>query len=75
MLGAAIFATIALTVWRSAALSQMLNLSTNLLRLPIAWFQCALVGLSLVGALALTLRGIITLLRGAPPAPWPGPEE
>lgn len=74
LLGAAVFAMIALAVWRSAALSQMLNLSTNLLRLPVAWFQYALVGLSLVSALALTLRAVITLLRGAPPAPWPGPE-
>lgn len=74
LLGAVIFVMIAVAVWRSAALSQMLNLSTNLIRLPIAWFQYALVALSLVTALALSLRAVTTLLRGAPPAPWAGPE-
>lgn len=74
LLGAAIFVMIAVAVWRSAALSQMLNLSTNLLRLPVAWFQYALVALSMISALALSLRAAAILLRKAPPAPWPGPE-
>lgn len=71
LLGAAIFFMIAIAVWRSAALSQLLNLSTNLLRLPIAWFQHGLVALSTVTACALSLRAVSTILRGAPPAPWP----
>lgn len=73
-LGAVIFLAIAYAVFRSAQLSQMLNLSTNLLRLPTAWFQFALVGLSLVSALALSLRAAVTLIRGAAPAPWPEAE-
>lgn len=63
LLGVVIFVLIAFTVFKSAQLSQMLNLSTNLLRLPTAWFQYALCTLSLVGALALLLRAV-TLLVG-----------
>ena len=44
ILGAAIFITLAWAVWESAKLSVMLNLSTNLLNLPKAWFQYALIG-------------------------------
>ncbi|HAV08133.1 MAG TPA: TRAP transporter small permease, partial [Rhodobacteraceae bacterium] len=39
LLGALIFVMIAYAVWESAKLSLMLNLSTNLLRWPKAWFQ------------------------------------
>lgn len=57
-LGAAIFVVIAWTVYESARLSVMLNLSTNLLNLPKAWFQWALCGFSLLTALGMVLRGV-----------------
>lgn len=56
LLGAVIFLFIAWAVWDSAKLSQMLNLSTNLLRLPKAWFQWALIGFALLSAAGLLLR-------------------
>ena len=66
VLGATIFVAIAYTVFKSAQLSQMLNLSSNLLRLPTAWFQYALCALSLIAALALILRALITPRRPHP---------
>ena len=63
-LGAVIFAFIAKATWDSALLSEMLNLSTNLLRLPKAWFQYALVGLSILTALGLALRALELTLSG-----------
>ena len=66
VLGATIFVAIAYTVFKSAQLSQMLNLSSNLLRLPTAWFQYSLCVLSLVAALALILRALITPRRPHP---------
>ncbi len=56
LIGAVIFFAIAYAVYESAKLSVMLNLSTNLLRLPKAWFQWALVGFSVVTALGMLLR-------------------
>ncbi|CAN0601362.1 unnamed protein product, partial [Ectocarpus sp. 12 AP-2014] len=56
ILGAVIFAFIAYAIIESAKLSVMLNLSTNLLRLPKAWFQWGLAGLSILTALGLLLR-------------------
>ena len=56
LLGAVIFAMIALALHELAALSQMLNMSTNLLRIPRAWVQWGLVALSLVTALGMLLR-------------------
>jgi TRAP-type C4-dicarboxylate transport system permease small subunit len=58
LMGAVIFVFIAWAVWDSAKLSQMLNLSTNLLRLPKAWFQWALCGFSLLAAAGLLLRAV-----------------
>jgi TRAP-type C4-dicarboxylate transport system permease small subunit len=58
LLGAAIFAVLARAVYDSAKISVMLNLSTNLLGLPKAWFQYLLVGLSAVTALAMLLRAV-----------------
>ena len=58
LLGAAIFVMIAWTVIDSARLSVMLNLSTNLLNLPKAWFQWALAGFALLTALAMALRAV-----------------
>lgn len=62
--GAVIFAFIAWAVWDSAKLSQMLNLSTNLLRLPKAWFQWALSGFSVIAAAGLMLRALELSLSG-----------
>lgn len=56
LLGAAVFGLIALAVLESASLSVMLNLRTNLLSLPKAWFQWALAGLAVVTALGMALR-------------------
>lgn len=64
LLGAVIFVMIAVAIWESAKLSQMLNLSTNLLRWPKAWFQWALCAFSLLAAAGMILRAIeLTLLR------------
>lgn len=64
VLGAAIFLAIAWAVWESAKLSVMLNLSTNILTLPKAWFQWALTGFALLTALAMTLRAAELALTG-----------
>ncbi|MEQ9814895.1 MAG: TRAP transporter small permease [Azospirillaceae bacterium] len=56
LLGAVIFLGIAWTVWESAALSRMLNLSTNIINLPKAWFQYAMIAMSLITALGMLLR-------------------
>lgn len=54
--GAVIFVTLAWAVWESSKLSVMLNLNTNLLNLPKAWFQWALCFFALVTALGMALR-------------------
>ena len=58
LLGAIIFLFIAYAIYESAKLSIMLNLSTNLLRLPKAWFQWGLCGFSLLTAFGMLLRAI-----------------
>ena len=58
IMGAVIFVMIAYTLHESAKLSQMLNMSTNLLRLPRAWFQWGVSALSLVTAFGMLLRAI-----------------
>lgn len=62
--GAVIFIGIAYAVYESAKLSQMLNLSTNLLRLPKWWFQWALCGFSLVTAFGMLLRAAELTISG-----------
>ncbi len=57
-LGAIIFAFIAYAILDSAKLSVLLNLSTNLLRLPKAWFQYALAGFAVMTAVGMALRAI-----------------
>ena len=64
LLGAVIFVMIAWAVWESARLSVMLNLSTNLLRWPKAWFQWALCGFALLTAAAMLLRAVELAVRG-----------
>ncbi len=58
VLGAVIFLMIAYTVHESAKLNQMLNLSTNLLRLPRAWFQWGVCVMSIIAAAGMILRAI-----------------
>jgi TRAP-type C4-dicarboxylate transport system permease small subunit len=64
LMGAIIFVALAWAVWESSKLSTMLNLSTNLLRLPKAWFQWALVGFSLLTAFGMALRALELAFRG-----------
>jgi len=64
VLGAVIFLALAWAVWESAKLSVMLNLSTNLLRLPKAWFQWALCAFAVLTALAMLLRAAELTFRG-----------
>lgn len=58
LLGAAAFLLSAWSICESSLISQMLNLSTNLLRWPKAWFQWAVCGFSILTALGLILRAI-----------------
>jgi len=58
LLGSAIFVTMAWAVNESAQLSVMLNLSTNLLTLPKAWFQWVLCAFALLTAFGMLLRAI-----------------
>ncbi|MEZ5935298.1 MAG: TRAP transporter small permease [Alphaproteobacteria bacterium] len=58
LLGALIFVVMAFAVYESAKLSLMLNLSTNLLNLPKAWFQWMLSGFALLTALGMVLRAL-----------------
>jgi TRAP-type C4-dicarboxylate transport system permease small subunit len=64
LLGAVIFGFICWAVWDSAKLSVMLNLSTNLLELPKAHFQYALIALSALTALGLALRAAELAISG-----------
>jgi TRAP-type C4-dicarboxylate transport system permease small subunit len=63
-LGSVIFVFIAWAILESAKLSVMLNLSTNLLRLPKAWIQWGLSGLAIVTALGMLLRAVELALSG-----------
>jgi TRAP-type C4-dicarboxylate transport system permease small subunit len=65
LLGAAIFLGIAWAVWDSSLLSQMLNLKTNVIGLPKAWFQWALSAFALITALGMVLR-FAEILAGRP---------
>lgn len=58
LLGAVIFLALAWAVWDSARLSLMLNLSTNLLNLPKAWFQWALCAFAVMTAIGMLLRAV-----------------
>lgn len=62
--GAVIFVGIAYAVYDSAKISVMLNLSTNLLRLPKAWFQYGLSTFALLTAAGMLLRAIELTLSG-----------
>ncbi len=64
MLGAVIFVAIAYAVNESAKLSAMLNLSTNLLRLPKVWFQNGLSLFALLTAIGMLLRALELIFSG-----------
>lgn len=64
VLGTVVFVGIAWAVLESAKLSVMLNLQTNLLDLPKAWFQWALAGFALLTALGMALRAVELSFRG-----------
>ena len=64
LIGAVIFVGIAYAVNDSAQFSKMLNLSTNLLRLPKLWFQNALSLFALMTAAGMALRALELALSG-----------
>lgn len=66
LLGGVIFCGIAWTVWESAALSRMLNLATNIIYLPKAWFQYIMVVMSIITAFGMFMRGLGIALSGKP---------
>lgn len=63
LLGAAIFLGIAWTVYDSSRISQMLNLSTNVIRLPKAHFQWALCIFAVVTAIGMLLRALVLIVH------------
>ena len=62
-LGAVIFVALAWAVWESSKLSVMLNLSTNLLYIPKAWTQWALIAFALLTSVSMALRAIEIAFR------------
>jgi len=66
LIGAAIFLGIAWTTWQSAELSKMLNLATNIIKLPKVWFQYFILVASLITAAAMILRAISLILTPQP---------
>lgn len=65
LLGAAIFAGIAWTVWESSMLSLMLNLKTNIILWPKAWFQWAVCIFSAIAAMGMLLRTVELSMGGS----------
>ncbi|MCT8998857.1 TRAP transporter small permease [Chelativorans intermedius] len=64
ILGMCLFLGIAWTVYESSKLSQLLNLSTNVINLPKVYFQWALSGFSVIAALGMALRAVELLVAG-----------
>ena len=64
LIGTAIFLGIAWAVLDSARISLMLNLSTNIIRLPKVWFQYALSGFAVLTALGMLLRAVELAFSG-----------
>lgn len=60
--GALIFFGIAWTMIDSAAISTMLNLSTNILNIPKAPFQYIIAGFSILTGVSMVLRVVLILL-------------
>ncbi|MEW5421740.1 TRAP transporter small permease [Amorphus sp. 3PC139-8] len=69
LIGAVIFAGIAWTVYESSKLSLMLNLATNIIQLPKAYFQWALSAFAALTAVSMLLRSIRLALAPADEAP------
>jgi TRAP-type C4-dicarboxylate transport system permease small subunit len=69
LLGALIFAGIAWAVIESARISQMLNLATNIIGLPKAFFQWALTGFAILTSVSMLLQAA----KGGQPSPGDGP--
>jgi len=65
IIGAVVFALLAWQLWESSKLSNMLNLSTNILFLPKAPFQYAAVALCIITCISQALR-VVELACGAP---------
>lgn len=65
LLGATIFLAIAWNMWKAAALSQMLNLSTNIINLPKDWFQYFIVVCCVITAFGMLLRAVTLIGRYA----------
>lgn len=63
LLGAVVFVGLAWTLWESAALSRLLNLATNIIYLPKAWFQYVAIVMSLVTAIAMFLRTVEAIFK------------
>lgn len=68
LIGAAFFIGIGVTILDSAAISRMLNLSTNILNLPKAWFQYAVAAFSFITAASMLLRLVRSLIGQTPAA-------
>lgn len=64
LLGAAIFIAMALAVYDSAKLSQMLKLATNIVNLPKWYFQWALSAMALITAFGMLVRALELTLSG-----------
>ncbi|MDF0603013.1 TRAP transporter small permease [Psychromarinibacter sp. C21-152] len=64
LIGAVIFFGLAWAVNESAKISVMLNLSTNLIELPKAWFQYALSVFAVITGLAMVLRAAELTVSG-----------
>lgn len=62
LVGSLVFILLAKAMWDSAALSQLLNLATNIIYLPKAWFQYMAVIMCSITALAMFLRAVDTML-------------
>lgn len=63
LIGAAVFAGIAWNTWKQIAFSHMLNLSTNIIHLPKAWFQYFVVVCCVITVIGLLLRAALLITR------------
>lgn len=66
-LGALIFFLIAVEIWESSKISQMLNLATNILKLPKAPFQYAVAVFCIITALGMLVRMVDCIGRARGP--------
>lgn len=65
LLGAAIFAGIGWNMWKSAAMSAMLNQKTNIINLPFAWFKYFIVLACVITVFGMIVRAVSLILGGA----------